>query len=1146
MNYKFIAFLGVAAMLLGGSTSFAKVSKSGAEGTLSAPGKTITVSGVVTDGKGEALPGASVLVKGTNKGTITDLDGKYSLSVQEGETLVVSFIGFKDQEFAAAPGQKNVALSTDATILDDVVVVGYGTAKKANLTGSVDQISSQTFENRPISNMQQMMAGSMPNVTANFSDGKPSRTTTFQVRGTGSIANINTSSDGNALVLIDGVEGDPELLNPNDIESVSVLKDAASAAIYGSRGPYGVILITTKDPSKTNGKTTVTYSASANFGTPTTIPDVVTDGLEYAKLAAEAYYNWNGTYALANMGSTQYFYDSAGNASNIGQYVKDFEAWRAAGNTGVVDVDKSGKYHYYASTNWYDELYKDYAFSQIHNLSVSGTAGKVSYLISGRLYAYDGLYNYDADTYKTNNIRAKITAPVFPWLKITENMEFTYDKLHQPVSSGTGTSSVFDATECFSAPETYLTQKGFPTMPVYNPDGTLTYAGAYVFGAMMNKESYVNVAKKNFRTTTGLEASFFENTLRLHADYTYRDKYTDKTIKKTGVEYSDQEGVIKNILNETKLRQQFLSDQNTFYEEHTVNAYAEYENTWGKHYFKAMGGYNYESKLKTTSQYSKRGLTYTSANNYAFCQGEWEDGAYDGKPYKFSTGYTKRRESGFFYRVNYSFDDRYLIELDGRYDGSSKFPAGRQWNFFPSGSIGWRVSQEPWWNVNPAAVSSLKLRASYGSLGDSASIGAYNFEETFSTSSYAESRVIDGNATSSYFSYPGETNSAYSWSTVTTTDVGIDIGFLRNKLNITADYYIRRTTNMLVEAANYPETYGSDAAKANAGAMSTYGWEVVANYADQFMVGGKPLQVSARFSIGDNHTVVDYYKNDTGSIGSWAFRSGQDFGEIWGYRVNPDCAIFQNQDQINTAFNGQPYVNTLIKTNKAGTTSVGDLWLLDLNGNGKIDKGEDTESDPGDREIIGNVCARYCYGFGFDLAWNGFFLNASFDGVGHQDWSPVGKTLFWGLYGNQSRQMLKWTAANMWSEDNPDALFPKLSVANKYCDGSFNHWSCYMNKYPIDRYIFNIGYLRLQNLQIGYTIPRTLTQKIKLSNVKVYVSGENLFTWSPFYKYTKDFDVMTINSHGDDPANGINWSSASVGAQYPMLRTFSLGVVITY
>ena len=1149
--YKFISSVSlIAALLVMPYRADARVSANQAAAYQNAP--TITVKGVVTDAAGDPLPGASVMIQGTSTGTAADIDGNYSITARQGQTIVVSFIGFKEQTFTVTKTQQNIALESN-NVLDDVVVVGYGTTKKANLTGAVDQVGEEVFKDRPISNMQQMLTGAIPNLSASFSDGKPSRSTTFQVRGTGSIANINSSPDGNALVLIDGVEGDPELLNPNDIESVSVLKDAASAAIYGARGPYGVILITTKDPAKNQDKVSVNYSLNLNFASPTAIPDLVTDGLEYAELSKKAYYGYYDNYTnYQNYNKTHYFYGT------IEDYVNDFKAFRASGKGGEVDVDELGRYRYYASTDWYDALYKNVAFSQIHNLSVSGNAGKVSYYASGRLYKYDGLYNYDPDTYDTKNFRLKLSAPVFPWLKITENVDYTYDKLHQPVAIGTNMNGeggdLADATVAFSTPEQAIANYGFSTMPIYNPDGTMTMAGAYVFGSMVNQSSYVDVVKKTFKTTTGLEASFFDNTLRFKADYTFRDKSTSKTQRKVGAPYSEVQGQMLNILNDTKLHQQYLADQLQTTEYQAVNAYGEFEKTFNDaHYFKAMVGYSYVENDFHQLQIAKRGLIFDSATSYEFTQGEWDanTGQFDNNVRNLKEKTQRWRTAGVFTRLNYAFKDRYLVEINARYDGSSKFSTKKQWAFFPSISAGWRVSQEPWWHVNPMAISNLKVRASYGALGDAVSIAPYGYEEYFSREDYSRTRVIEGSKSAAYLKVPGEVNSDLTWSTVQTTDIGLDMGFLNGKISLTGDYYIRRTLGMIIASETVPDTFGTSQAKANDADMSTYGWEIEGSYNDIFNVANKPMHVGFKFGVGDNYTIIDRFANDTGSIGDYVFRSGQRYGELWGFRTN---GFFQNQEQINTAFidpatgKAKPYEIGINKlwTNDAHETRVGDIWMLDLNGDGKITKGSDTVDDPGDREIIADISSHYMYSFGFSVDWNGFFINATFEGVGKHDWSPAGKTVFWGLYGRNCKQMLKWTAANMWSPENPDALLPRLSTGNYYFTGNGNNWSQYYNQYPLDRYIFNIGYINLQNLQIGYNLPKKLTMKAHLSNVKVFFSGENLWNWSPLYKYTRDFDVRVINSHGDDPGFGISWGSGSLAANYPMLKTFSLGISITY
>lgn len=1115
--------------------------------------QSLTVKGVVSDETGQPIIGASVFIKGTRTGSATDIDGSYSISAMKGQALVFSCIGYAEASRIANSPVINITLSDEVSLLDETVVVGYGTTKKSNLTGAVGQIGQEFFKNRPVSNIQQMLTGVIPGLSATFSDGKPSRTTTFQIRGTGSLANINSSPEGNALVLIDGVEGDPELINPNDIESVSVLKDAASAAIYGARGPYGVVLITTKDPAKNSDKVVVNYSMNLNFASPTAIPDLVTDGLEYAELSKQAYYGYYDNYTdYLNYNKTHYFYGT------IENYVNNFKAFRNSGRSGVVDVDNQGRYRYYASTDWYDALYKDAAFSQIHNLSVSGKSGNISYYASGRLYDYDGLYYYDPDTYDTNNFRLKLSSPVFSWLNWTENIEYTFDKLHQPVAIGTNmngeSGDLGDATVSFSTPEQAIANYGFSTMPIYNPDGTLTLAGAYVFGAMINRSSYVDVLKKSFKTTTGLEASFFNNSLRFKADYTYRDRTTNKRQKKTGVAYSEVEGVASNILNDTKQHQQYLADQYTFLDYLAANAYGEFEKTFnGVHYFKAIVGYNYVVNSALRYNFAKRGLIYGEADSYEFTMGEWDskNKEFDNNVKNFSSKTTRWRAAGIFSRMNYVFNDRYLVEFNARYDGSSKFSANKQWAFFPSVSTGWRVSKEPWWPVKPSIISDLKFRASYGSLGDAVSIAPYGYEEYFNRSDYSKVRVIDGSSNYAYFEFPGDINSGLTWSTVETTNFGVDMGLFNGKISLTGDYYIRRTLGMIISCDTYSDTFGTTQALANDADMSTYGWEVEGRYHDVFKVRNKPMHVGFRFGISDNYTIVDRFRNDTGGIGDNEFRAGQRYGELWGYRTN---GFFKNEEQIRTAFKdpdtgtSKPYeigINELW-TNDAHETRVGDIWLLDLNEDGKITAGSNTVKDPGDREIIADISPHYQYSFGFDVDWNGFFINATFEGIGKHQWSPAGKTVFWGLYGKNCKQMLKWTAENIWSPENPDALFPRLSTGNYYFTGNGNNWSQYYNQYPLDRYIFNIGYINLQTIQIGYNIPRKLTKKVNLSNIKVYFSGENLWNWSPLYKYTRDFDARVVNSHGDDPSNGISWGSGSLAANYPMLKTFSFGISLTY
>ena len=1108
------------------------------------------VTGRIVDPGGLPVIGASVFLKRDGSvGTVSDADGRFRLPTRDRDILVVSCLGFKTLEVAvSAIGDNQVVMQEDRASLDEVVVVGYGSTRKAHLTGAVDAVTAEVFEHRPIANMQQMLRGFIPNLSAIFSDGKPSRATTFQIRGVGSLG--SSTGEGSTLVLIDGVEGDPELLNPDDIESVSVLKDAASAAIYGSRGPYGVILITTKCPQMNAEKVTVRFSSGMAFSYPSCLPDNVTDGLAFTELAMMSRYGWSENYRQTQLTSTQMLYGPAGGKVNLDVYRDNFVKWRREGHEGVIDVASNGYYIYYGSTDWTRLLYKDTAFSHIQNVSVSGSTGKISYLVSGRLYDYGGLYEYDPDNYRTMNLRSKVSVQMFPWLKLTENISYTYDYLHQPVTMETDMDS-FEGTISFSAPESQIGSAGVPTMVPFNPDGSLTRSAAYVFGSMIGRKSFVDIYKKSFVSTTGLEAVFFDNTLRLHGDFTFRDYRQDRKAKKTGVEYSSRQGETENLLNATQLHNRYLSDVLTFTDYKAANGWLEYENTFGtKHYFKAMGGFNYEVHNRMQFLFAKHGLEYEDADSYEFALGEWDGSVYQNRTNNFKTGLVRWRQAGFFYRLNYAFADRYLLELDGRYDGSSKFLYTRQWGFFPSGSVGWRISRERWWQVDPTFVSELKLRASYGELGDAASLDAYAFDEYYTPNSYRNARVIDGNPNASYMEFPTEVYSGLTWATVRTKDIGVDAAFLNGKLSLTADGFIRQSLGMIVDDNRYPVVSGTTSAKTNSADMSTYGWELVTTWNDSFRVAGKPLHIGLRFVYGDNWTVIDKYTNDTGSISADTFRSGQRYGEIWGFRTN---GIFSSQEEIDTAFRDKddqptPYVNTLIKTNAGGKIMVGDLWLNDLDGDGKITIGDDTEQHPGDREILGNMSPRHSFGLGVHLDWMGFYLTAHCDGVARKDWSPAGRSGITGMYGSTSRPTLKWTVDNMWTPEHPDpdALFPRISSGNRYFYGYTYQWGEYRNQYPVDRYIFNVGYIRLSSLTLGFNLPRRLLDKVRLSDARVYIAGENVWDWSPFYRYTKDYDVLTINSPGDDLVNGINWDARYIGQQYPVLRTWSLGVSVRY
>lgn len=1057
----------------------------------------VTVSGVVTDEQTkEGVIGASVLVKGTTTGTIADFEGNFSFKAPLGAEIVVSAVGYADYTFKADANCQNMAisLSTSTEFLDDVIVVGYGSVKKENLTGAVDQISSEVFEGRPTNSATQMLVGSVPNLNITLSDGKPGRTASYNIRGTTSIG-----GGGSALILIDGVEGDPALINPNDIESVSILKDAASASIYGSRATYGVVLITTKNPDKNKEKFSITYSGNVSFMQPTACPDVVDDGYVYARLFYDAWYNFNRSQPTG-INKSQPF---------SRMWLDDFRTRKQNGITQSTTVDSSGNYVYYGNTNYYDVLYKDYVLAHTHNISASGTTGPLSYIVSGRLYDYDGLFNFNPDTYRTMNIRGKARAQIRPWLTLSENMEYTYEKQHIPSAySGEGGGNFWRS----------ISDEGHPSAPVFNPDGTMTKSGAYAIGGLVSGNNYNDRLIKNFKTTTTLKAEFFDKTLRLNADFSFSSRDKSETSKRTVISYSEKPGVISYI--GTPFTGDSMTEYYSVHEYMATNIYAEYENTFAdKHYLKGLVGYNYESRKDKQGTYTRSGLLTPDVTNMNLAVGE---------NITTSSSDTKWNIAGGFVRINYAYDNRYLLELNGRYDGSSKFPTYSQWGFFPSASLAWRPSMEPFWNIDPNVISNLKLRVSYGELGNG-NVAAYSFLEKFSFGNLG-GYILDGVNNLRYTSIPSQIPDNLTWETAQTLDAGLDFSLLNGKINFTGDYYIRRSYDMFTVGPMLPDTYGASAPKGNYADMSTYGFELSLSYDDSWMVGSAPLNFGLKATLADSRSFIDKYNNPTGDLGDYYV--GQEVGEIWGYICN---GLFQNQSQIDDYYGpGDPYVNTKFAYSSGNVVSPGDLIIEDLNGNKIIDTGANTVPDSGDRRIIGNTSARYRYSFNISLEWHGVFASAFFQGVGKRDWYPSAESPFWGQYNRPYNQALKWMIGNYWTKDNPNAYLPKYT----------GYYQPFYQSHANSRYLQDASYLRLQNLQVGWNLPKKWLERINLSAVSVFFSGENLFTWSPMYKWTRDFDVVTVTQASDTDIN--SGSNKGDGFNYPTMRTFCIGLTITY
>ncbi|MGV3502754.1 MAG: SusC/RagA family TonB-linked outer membrane protein [Adhaeribacter sp.] len=1048
--------------------------------------QTRDIRGKVTGESGEGLPGVTVLVKGTQNGTTTDFQGDFSLSAPaSAQTLVVSFVGYTTQEVSINNRSTlQVRLQPDAKALSEVVVVGYGTQKKANLTGAVDQVTSEVFENRSVPNLSQGLQGVIPNLNLRPTDGKPIQSPGYNIRGTTSIG-----QGGNALVLIDGVEGDPQLVNPNDIASISVLKDAASAAIYGARGAFGVVLITTKNPSKE--KTSVTYSVNHSGKSPTAVPDLVTDGYLFAKMFNEGWTAWNNySQTPQNINKTVKFSP---------EYLAELERRSKDPSLPKVEVGPNGEYVYYDNTDWYKHLYKDRTSSTEHNLSVSGSSGKASFMVTGRYFGQDGIFRYNSDDYRMYNFRAKGAIDLYPWLQLHNNTDFSNMRYHNPLNVGEG-GSIFRNIQ----------DEGHTMVPLFNPDGTLTYSAAYTVGDFWYGKNGIDFNERVIRNTTGFTARFLEDKFRLKGDFTFRNTDNNEKQTRVPVPYSRIPGVIEYVgVNTNDLRNVYRETNYL-----ATNVYGEYEKSFGEtHYFKALAGYNFEQSTYQGISTQRNGLIYEDAQDMNLALGQ---------SIVTGGGWERWNIVGGFYRFNYSFRDRYLLEANGRYDGSSKFPKNQRYAFFPSFSAGWRVSSEPFWGLSPSLVSELKLRASYGSLGNG-NISSYAFQEQFSISQ--SGRVLNG-IRPQRTSQPGVIPDGLTWETSTTQNIGLDLGMFDNRLTLTGDAYIRKTTDMFTVGMTLPAVFGTAVPKGNYADLKTKGWELVLGWRDKFNVGAKDLHYGLRLTMSDYTAEILKYNNPDKKLSD--YYAGQQVGEIWGYTT---AGYFTSVDDINSSPK-----QTLFRASTSGQWLPGDIKFSDLNGDGVIDNGDNTVASPGDRRIIGNSNPRYTYGIMPDVEWNNFFLSAFFQGVGRQDWYPGSEAaIFWGQYNRPYNRLPKAHLGNIWSEDNPNAYFPR------YRGYSAQNGAGELTQTQT-KYLQNVAYIRLKNIQLGYNFRPALLSKAGLSQARVFVSGENIWTWSPLYKVTRDLDVETI--FGSDRV--VTSGTSGNGYNYPIFKSYNMGLSLTF
>ena len=1021
-------------------------------------------NGVVTDTTGETVIGASVVVKGTTNGTITGLDGDFSLSgVTKGSILVVSFVGYQNTEVKWNGQPLTIVLKEDTKVLDEVVVVGYGTQKKANLSGAVAAVDGKVLQDRPITNIGQGLQGVVPNLNITMNNGgAPGATSSFNIRG-------NTSLNGGSpLVLVDNVQMDANLVNPDDIESISVLKDAASASIYGARAAYGVILITTKKGKKSD-KPTVSLSATGYWQSPAlTFHNV--NSMQYLTMMDEAYQN--------DGGSGHYF------KSQVYQYAEDYFNGKYDSPVFFDTAYDTYKYGYCGNTDWWDELYKT-SFSQIYTANISGGNDRTTYYASVSMNDQGGILKAGDDKYNKYNANVNISSNITKWLNVSAKIAHTYtDELHPTGGTTAMNSTAYSGLSSYSG-----MMKGdlSPLMPVKHPDGHYAGQGSYTNPVAIMEQGGNAQYKQNDLWMTGAVKITPIKGLVINADYScnFYGKSSNQHVQNF-YDYTAVPGT-ENYYPWTNPSSVTVTNNDDYY--NAFNAFAEYTfSLKEKHNFKVMVGYNQENKHKKYHYAGRKNLIDSSNPSLNLAYG---DMAMNGSETHWSV-------NGFFARINYDYKGKYLLELNGRYDGSSKFPHGDRYAFFPSASVAWRVSEEKFWEPIRGWFDNFKLRASYGSLGnqalDESRYGNFPYLATYGINT-KYGALLNGTRPVAV-SVPGLVSASFTWETVNQIDFGFDASFFGGRLNTSFDWYRRNTKDMLTAGQALPAVLGTSVPQENAADMKTVGWEVSLEWNDRLSNG---FGYHIKGVLSDYQASITKFSNPTKLLGTHYV--GEKLNEIWGYVSN---GLFQSDEDAKAA--DQSYLS-------GGSWGAGDVKYEDLNNDGKIDIGKNTLDDSGDRKIIGNSTPRYSYGITAGFDYKGFDFEMFWQGIGKRDYW-LGGSQFWGFTDEWCTPLT--SSLDYWTEDNRDAYFPRL-----------HHYGVNGGNHQVStRYLQNAAYLRLKNVVLGYTIPRSITEKVKISRLRVFVQGENLLTFTPLID---SYDPETLNN-----------------MTYPINKKISVGLNLTF
>lgn len=1073
------------------------------------------VTGTVTDLNGEPLTGASVMLVNSRTGCMADIDGHFSIQVPEGAaTLKIALIGYQPQTVKVAANQSvvDIKMKEDSQTLEETVVVGYGTQKKVNLTGAVAAIEGKSLENRPVANISSMLQGSVAGLNVSTSSGMPGSTASLNIRGTTSI------NGASPLVLIDGTVGDINSVDPNDVASISVIKDASAAAVYGARAAFGVILVTTKAGEDKEGKATVRYNGRFGWTEPTTSTEYEHRGYWHLKLVD-----------MFNQGCNhaEYFpkYEDADWIELLAR-VND-ETENPERPWVVEETDAKGVKHwkYYANHDWYHSIFRDKRFNTQHNVSVSGGNKAVKYFISGGYKHEDGLARENNDKYNQYNLRSKIDVKINKWLSLENNTSYF------------GSTYSYQGDGAMENTIAYSADGAISVFPYKNPDGSWIYENEYSSYKPANGRHIVQAEgrhpgkkiKNDFNTMTRLNYTPIKQ-LTFTADFTYRFLQNRNSTRSNNIPYRVKpDDPIKYYTS--GMGQDDYKESQTTYNYYTVNALATYKDTYADaHNLTVVLGYNYENRnSKSLSAYAKN-LGVPDLNDFDLIN--------DMTDAKIEGGQNEYALQGYFGRINYDYLGKYLLELSGRYDGTSRFAKGHRWGFFPSGSLGWRFSEEkffeslnPWWTNG-------KIRISYGSLGNQNVSDYYTFLRKVSVDQFKEF-AFNTSGVSKYSTVGAPIAEDLTWEKSNQWDLGFDLGFFNNRLNATVDLYIRDTKNMLTDGVALPSVYGAGLPKMNAADLRTKGYEVSLEWNDAFTLWDNKFSYFVGANLSDYSAEITKYDNPNRTFAK-DYYVGKKFGELWGFIVD---GLFQTTEEAQK-YASEVDLSYVAKRMEDGW-QAGDLKFVDLDGDGKIGTGDPNKKDangnpidvntvdnPGDRVILGNTLAHLQYGFRGGFQYFGFDVSASFQGTGNTAYYPGKHTMpFWGMYSGYFRSSYLPVdfKDKVWTEDNPDAYFPR---PKGYCSSGGTL------QFVNNRYLQNIRYLRFKNLTIGYTFPKKWTKKAQIEKLRLYFTGENLCYWSPLKKNSKYLDPESAFQR----TNSDYWNVH----QFPWPKTFMFGLDLQF